>query len=171
MMLPQSPRPLTFAENPLPPNNDSLDDDNYILLDDWDYIYLDDDGRYRKIHCKEGIIYDGASVPNILGLLGDLHPNGVLRPNALPHDLLFIFRGKNFPKGMQWVWTDGRWFPDDKEWTWTMSDKLFRRISYEYNRMKDWKKRWSYRILHAGSWIAWRSIDTKSRIQIRSLYE
>jgi len=68
----------TFSENPKPPHNDSINDDEFVLLEDWDYIYKEDD-CFKKMYFKKGIIYDSASVPGFLGFLGDLHPNGVLR--------------------------------------------------------------------------------------------
>ena len=160
---------LTFAESRTSPHNDSVDDDNYVLSHDWDYIY-DDNGTFRKNHYKKGIFYDSASVPNLLGAIVDLHPNGPLRPSSLPHDILFIYQGRDFPKGMQFVWDDEKWIDDDKEWTRRQADKLFKRINYEYGRIPKWKTRLSYRVLTLGSWFAWRSDDVESRKQIDALY-
>jgi len=160
----------TFADDPHAPHNDNLTDDLYVLCEDWDYIYIDD-GQLKKMHFKKGIIYDGASTPNIFSLLGDVHPNGALRPSALPHDILFIFQGKNFPKGMMQKWFNGRWIEDEKEWTLKEADKLFKRINFEYDVMPRWKTKLTYRVLTLGSWKPWKSKDVKSRAQIKGLYE
>ena len=160
----------TFAENPTDPYNQSIDDDNYILKKDWDYIWKED-GVYWKFHCKKGIIYDSASVPSLLGGIIDIHPNGVLRPAALPHDLLFIWKGKNLPEGMIQRWNGLKWINVKREWTLKETDKLFRRINKEADKMPKWKQWVVYRTLRLGSWLPWRSDDIEDQQQIGKLYK
>lgn len=143
---------ITFADKPVHPWPDPISDDLYELVQDYSYVW-ENKGYFYRLNVKKGFKYDLASVPNCLGWLIDMHPDGLHRTAATVHDLLYERKGVLLPGEFQ-ILAGKDWINFDIPWTRQDADKLFARILRESGVSK-FKRRMAYRAVRLGGWTAW----------------
>lgn len=158
----------SFDKHKVYPQNEPISDDLYRLIEDWQYVWFHK-GAYYRIVAKKNFIYDGASVPNCLGWILDLHPDGQFRAACVPHDMLYIGQGE-LPVGAFQTFDGHKWVNVKKVWTRHEVDKLFARILRETG-MPQFKRRMAYRAVRVGGWLPWKRDNQDERNMLWGLYK
>lgn len=135
----------------------------YELWARWDYTWQAPTGKVLRIEIEKCTVTDGASVPSLLWTLTGILPDGLHRPAALVHDVMYRDQGHVVlytlsPNGralQHWSqWLPSDWEPLETQWSRRDADRLFARILRELN-VSRWDRRLMYRGVRLGGWWGW----------------
>lgn len=135
----------------------------YRLFQPWSYTWHAPTDQVFRMRIEQGVETDGASVPSILWSLTGILPDGLHRPAALVHDIMYRRQGevpldvlsRSCMEGRSWPqWLERDWTQIQTEWSRRDADRLFARILRELE-VRRIDRRLMYRGVRIGGWWGW----------------
>jgi len=132
-----------------------------VCLDETDWlVFIHKDKTYRLL-LVEGTIIDGASIPRLTWTLLGLAPHGVMDTPALPHDLIYKYKGV-MPVGEFQVLNDStlEWENYDESITRAFGDALLFAMCVHFD-IERWRATLVWSGVRVGGWWPWMRDDHK----------